>query len=103
MGENRESMNRIKEAAKYQKMAIHALFPESMESHLQVMGQELKGMAKDLLLDVVKSVMASQMNSENESRQNADSASGTRKVQSGNTGEQSGNRKSGKIQKVTIE
>ncbi|MDE7418319.1 MAG: hypothetical protein K2N44_18785 [Lachnospiraceae bacterium] len=51
---NKEMINRLKMAGKYQKKAIYALFPEKVSKHLDVIEKELKMMAVEIAADVVK-------------------------------------------------
>ena len=51
---NKEMMRRIKEARKYQKMAIRALMPERMAEHVDVIEHEVKAMVRETIIDVVK-------------------------------------------------
>ena len=46
---NTEMLDRIMTARAYQKKAIQALFPEEMNSHLEVIERELKLMAGEVL------------------------------------------------------
>lgn len=51
---DREYVNRIKEAKKYQKMAVYALLPESAGKHLEVIGKEVSAMLNECFMDLVK-------------------------------------------------
>ena len=51
---NKEMMNRMREARKYQKMAIRALMPERMAEHVDVIEHEVKAMVRETIIDVVK-------------------------------------------------
>lgn len=51
---NKEMMNRMREARKYQKMAIRALMPERMAEHVDVIEHEVKEMVRETIIDVVK-------------------------------------------------
>lgn len=42
-------INRLKEAAEYQKKAIRALFPERMLKHIDVIGNEIKLMVAECM------------------------------------------------------
>ena len=42
-------INRLKEAAEYQKKAIRALFPERMLKHMDVIGNEIKLMVAECM------------------------------------------------------
>lgn len=44
---NKELIQRIKTAAKYQKMAIKELFPKETNAHLEVIERELKAMVSE--------------------------------------------------------
>lgn len=46
--------NRWKTAVNYQKKAIRALFPESVNGHLENIEQELKAMAFELVMEYAK-------------------------------------------------
>lgn len=76
---DREMINRMKEAAKYQKMAIRALFPEQAAEHLDVIEGELKAMFHELVMDAVKQEMKkkfeSEWNAESSENVNEESAS----------------------------
>lgn len=50
---NVEMMRRLRTAGKYQRKAVRALFPEQMSSHLDVIEEEIKGMFKDMALEMV--------------------------------------------------
>ena len=51
---NKEMMNRMREARKYQKMAIRALMPVRMAEHVDVIENEVKAMVRETIIDVVK-------------------------------------------------
>lgn len=51
---SREMMYRIKTAGEYQKKAIHALFPEKMSRHLDVIEKEIREMLMEMTADTVK-------------------------------------------------
>lgn len=44
---NKELIQRIKNAGKYQKMAIKELFPKETNAHLEVIERELKAMVSE--------------------------------------------------------
>ena len=46
---NKEMAKRIREAAKYKKLAVRALFPESATEHLDVMEKEMTAMVMEFL------------------------------------------------------
>ena len=46
-------LHRLKTAGEYQKKAIMALLPESMERHLDVIGKEIKIMAAETFAEIV--------------------------------------------------
>ena len=50
---NMEMMRRLRTAGKYQRKAVRALFPEQMSSHLDVIEEEIKGMFRDMALEMV--------------------------------------------------
>ena len=58
---NSEMIERFRKASKYQKKAILALFPESMEGHIEIIGNEMKQMmseaATKLMADCGKAVL----------------------------------------------
>lgn len=60
--DNKEMSSRLKTAAQYQKKAVCALLPEGMESHVDVISNELKLMIKEmaagLVMECVKSAMS---------------------------------------------
>lgn len=51
---NKETIQRLKIAGEYQKKAIHALFPEEMGEHLDVIEKELKMMVMELATELLK-------------------------------------------------
>ena len=50
---NREMLHRLKTAGEYQKKAIMALLPESMERHLDVIEKEIKIMVTETVAEMV--------------------------------------------------
>lgn len=58
---NREMIERLKEASKYEKMAIRALLPEKAAGHIEVIEGELHAMFLEFVMDAVKEGMAEQM------------------------------------------
>lgn len=48
---SKEMMYRIKTAGEYQKKAIHALFPEKMSRHLDVIEKEIREMLMEMLME----------------------------------------------------
>lgn len=51
---NKEMIQRLGIAGEYQKKAIHALFPEEMGEHLDVIEKELKMMVMELATEFLK-------------------------------------------------
>ena len=51
---NREMLHRLKTAGEYQKKAIMALLPESMERHLDVIEKEIKMMVMEVAAELLK-------------------------------------------------
>lgn len=51
---NKEMIQRMKIAGEYQKKAIHALFPEEMGEHLDVIENELKMMVMEVATELLK-------------------------------------------------
>ena len=51
---NKEIIQRMKIAGEYQKKAIHALFPEEMGEHLDVIEKELKIIVMEVATDFLK-------------------------------------------------
>ena len=49
MSRNMEMISRLRKAAHYQKKAVAALLPECAESHIDVIGNELKLMLVEML------------------------------------------------------
>lgn len=47
-------IKRINTASEYQRKAIRALFPEKMGGHLDIIEEELKLMAKEMIIDLLK-------------------------------------------------
>lgn len=51
---NKEMIHRMKIAGEYQRKAIHALFPEEMGEHLEVIEKELKMMVMEAAAELLK-------------------------------------------------
>ena len=51
---NKEIIQRMKIVGEYQKKAIHALFPEEMGEHLDVIEKELKIIVMEVATDLLK-------------------------------------------------
>lgn len=51
---NKETIDRMKIAAEYQRKAIRALFPEEMGEHLDAIEKELKMMAMEVITELLK-------------------------------------------------
>lgn len=49
---NKEMAERFREAKKYEKMAIRALFSERAVKHLEVIEEEVKSMLKECVMDM---------------------------------------------------
>lgn len=52
--ENIKLFGRLCEAARYQELAVKALFPERMAGHLEVIGRELKAMVMESVEEGIK-------------------------------------------------
>lgn len=50
---NKEMMRRLRTAGSYQRKALRALFPEEVNSHLDVIEGELKEMFREMALEMV--------------------------------------------------
>ena len=55
---NKEMKERLRTAADYQKKAIQALFPERMQGHMKVIGNEMKAMLAELAAGCVMKAAA---------------------------------------------
>lgn len=53
-------IDRLREAAKYQRMAFSALLPEELTGHIDVIENEFKAMLKDTVIGIVKHEMMKQ-------------------------------------------
>lgn len=51
---NSEMIDRFKLAGEYQRKAIYALFPEEMGEHWEVIEKELKMMAMEVIVELMK-------------------------------------------------
>ncbi len=51
---NKEMLYRLKKAGEYQSKAIHALFPEKMGRHLDVIEKEMKMMVMEVAAELLK-------------------------------------------------
>lgn len=51
---NKEMLHRMKIAGEYQRKAIHALFPEEMVRHLDVIEKEMKMMVTEAAAELLK-------------------------------------------------
>lgn len=51
---NKEMLHRMKIAGEYQRKAIHALFPEEMVRHLDVIEKEMKMMVTEVAAELFK-------------------------------------------------
>lgn len=51
---NKEMIHRMKIAGEYQRKAIHALFPEGMGEHLDVIEKEMKMMVMEIAAELLK-------------------------------------------------
>ena len=51
---NKEMLHRMKVAGEYQRKAIHALFPEEMGKHLDVIETEMKMMVMEVAKELLK-------------------------------------------------
>lgn len=84
---NTEMLDRIMTAKAYQKKAILALFPEEMNSHVEVIERELKLMAGEVLQAVLHDICTHGGPGQNYGTgEYADSSMGNRNSNSGTTG-----------------
>jgi len=74
---NREMINRMKTAGEYQKKAIRALLPERMGGHLDVIENEIKMMAMEIMADMMRECRKSGSREEEQAQENV---SGVKKV-----------------------
>jgi hypothetical protein len=51
---NHDMVNRIRDAKRYQKKALLALFPESTAEHIEVIGKELTAIVMECAVDIIK-------------------------------------------------
>ena len=51
---NKEMMQRLRTAGKYQRKAFRALFPENVGGHLDVIENEVKAMFMDFAFEMIK-------------------------------------------------
>ena len=77
---NSDTFDRMKEAGKYQKMALRALFPEQAAGHLDVIEGELKAMMKELVMDMVKQEVKKQYAGEDDTVNHKKESTNVRKV-----------------------
>ena len=50
---NKDTIHRLKKAAGYQRQAILALLPEGMDSHIEVIENEIKKMFEETVTNVI--------------------------------------------------
>ena len=62
---HKEMSDRIREAGSYQKKAIHALFPDSTNRHLEVIEHEIKEMLTEEIVEIAGAVMQYQSGGSN--------------------------------------
>lgn len=74
---NKEMIDRLRTAGQYQKKAIRALFPETMNGHLEIIEKELKSMFMEAAIELMKECKTDNKTEEDNSRE---STSRTRKV-----------------------
>jgi hypothetical protein len=79
---NKETISRLRKAAKYEKMAIQALFPERAAKHMEVIEKELRSMFMEMVVDVIRYEEADGR----EDRQNDSEKEKTSKVKKVNIG-----------------
>lgn len=85
---NTEMLDRIMTAKAYQKKAILALFPEEMNSHVEVIERELKLMAGEVLQTVLHDICTHGGPEQNYGTgEYADSSMGNRNGNNGTTGD----------------
>lgn len=80
---NMESLDRIKEAKKYQKMALRALLPESAGEHLEIIEKEFSAMMKECCMEFIKqeaSKMAREQSQSTDSSSNGETQKKAKKV-----------------------
>ena len=63
---NKEMADRIREAGNYQKKAIHALFPDRTNRHLEVIEHEIREMLTKEIVEIAGMVMQYQTKSSDE-------------------------------------
>ncbi|SHO42951.1 hypothetical protein [Anaerocolumna xylanovorans] len=51
---NKEMVSRLREAGKYEKMAIRALLPERAVKHMEVIEKEMRTMFMEMVTDAVR-------------------------------------------------
>ena len=79
---NKEMADRIREAGNYQKKAIHALFPDRTNRHLEVIEHEIREMLTEEVVEIAGMVMQYQTKSSDEKE--TGSASKESEAQTGN-------------------
>ena len=79
---NKEMADRIREAGNYQKKAIHALFPDRTNRHLEVIEHEIREMLTEEAVEIAGMVMQYQTKSSDELE--TGSASKESEAQTGN-------------------
>lgn len=51
---NQETLNRLREAKRYEIMAIKALFPEKTSKHIDIIEKEVKAIMREFVIDIIK-------------------------------------------------
>lgn len=77
---NVEMMRRLRTAGKYQRKAVRALLPDQMSSHLDVIEDEIKGMFKDIALEMVMEYKKCENESCKDEADNSKTSGKTKKV-----------------------
>ena len=65
---NKDTMKRVREAQKYKRMAVKALFPEKVAGHIDVIENELREMVMEIISDMVTEEMKSKCDSMSENK-----------------------------------
>lgn len=68
---NKEMLNRLKTAGEYQRKAVHALFPEKVGRHLDMIEREMKMMVVDAAAELLKNYNKEDACGEGQSREQA--------------------------------
>ena len=69
---NKDTMKRVREAQKYKRMAVKALFPEKVAGHIDVIENELRKMVMEIIGEMVTEEMKSKCDSMSENKSSAE-------------------------------